>query len=153
MGARARQRKKRGVRAWHVLLVLAALVAGVWWSLDQPSHGRRDPRYFESVSLQEIRQRAERGDGPAQMELAERYCQGSGVEKNVFQCAEWHRKAATSGFGLAMLRLGDLYAAGDGFIKDKDAAAMWWRRAASTEDGKAGASSRLRTLNAGTGNR
>lgn len=146
-------RKKRGLRAWHVLLGLAAVVAGAWWWSGQPASGSRDPRYLEHVSLEEIRRRAESGNGPAQMELAERYCRGAGVQKNVFQCAEWHRKAANSGFGEAMLRLGDLYASGEGFIRDKDAAALWWRKAESTADGAAGASSRLRGMSAGAGGR
>jgi TPR repeat protein len=148
LAKKARKRKKRGVKAWQVLLALALLVAGIWWVSNQPSQDGRD---LQSVSQEEIKLRAERGDGTAQMELAKRYCEGSGVPKNVFQCAEWYRKAANGGNGLAMLRLGDLYTAGEGFIQDKDAAAMWWRKAEATAEGAAGASSRLRELNAGAG--
>lgn len=90
-----------------------------------------------------MKKRAGHGDRPAQIELAERFCQGRGVKKNIFQCAEWYRKAANLGSGVAMLRLGDLYATGKGFILDKEAAAMWWRKAASTTDGADGAKSRL----------
>lgn len=93
--------------------------------------------------ITKLKQRAEHGDRGALMELAERYCQGRDVKKNVFQCAEWYRKAANLGSGTAMLRLGDLYATGTGFILDKEAAAMWWRKAGSTADGADGAKSRL----------
>ena len=72
------------------------------------------------------------------------------MRKNIFQCAEWYRKAANLGSGIAMIRLGDLYATGDGFILDKDAAAMWWRKAESTVDGADGARSRFQRMNAGT---
>jgi hypothetical protein len=77
------------------------------------------------------------------LELAERYCEGRGVRKNRFQCAEWYRKAANLGSGVAMLRLGDMYATGEGFILDKEAALSWWRKASATADGADGASKRL----------
>jgi TPR repeat protein len=130
---------------------LAACCLGAWWWWAAPSRDRETRTAVERAALHEVRQRAERGDAPAQMELAERYCQGKGVRKNVFQCAEWYRKAANLGFGAAMLRLGDLYATGEGFILDKEAAGMWWRKAEATADGADGAKTRLRRLGVDTG--
>lgn len=127
--------------------MLAVCCLGAWWWWGTPSRERESRTAFEGAALREVRLRAERGDGPAQMELAERYCQGKGVRKNVFQCAEWYRKAANLGFGSAMLRLGDLYATGEGFILDKEAAGMWWRKAEATADAADGAKARLGRVN------
>lgn len=150
MAVKGRRRKKRRGRTWLAGVLLALLCAGVWWWSATPSRGPQDPAAAGQDGLRELRQRAEQGDETAQLELAESYCRGTGVRKNIFQCAEWYRKAANLGSGAAMLRLGDLYAAGEGFILDREAAAMWWRKAEVTEDGAAGAKSRLRKLTAGS---
>ena len=144
MRAKGRKGKRRGFRKWHGVALLALLCCGAWWWSDKPSHRKKDPLASGRAALQELKKRADLGDVPAQMELAQRHCAGQGVGKNVFQCAEWYRKAANLGNGIAMLRLGDLYAAGEGFILDKEAAAMWWRKAESTAEGADGAKSRLR---------
>jgi TPR repeat protein len=128
--------------------VLAAFCVGIWWLLDKPAHENGDAPAKERGAVTALKRRAERGDAAAQMELAESYCRGTGVRKNMFQCAEWYRKAANLGHGAAMLRLGDMYDTGEGFILDKEAAAMWWRKAESTADGAEGAKSRLRGTNA-----
>jgi len=120
-----RKRKKRGIRTWQVVVLSAIVCIGTWFWLTNSSGDKSAPRSDDRAGLQKTRQRAEQGDVPAQRELAERYCSGTGVKKNIFQCAEWYRKAANLGSGVAMLRLGDLYASGEGFILDKDAAAMW----------------------------
>lgn len=145
-GSKVRKRKNRGIRARHVLALVGIICIVAWWWPDKPSHERVDPASGERAAQRETQRRAERGDGPAQMELAERHCLGRGVRKNIFQCAEWYRKAANLGNGVAMLRLGDLYASGEGFILDKEAAAMWWRKAESTADGADGAKERLQRL-------
>jgi len=143
-----RKRKNRRIRTWLIVVLAVIVCIGAWrWSTNS-SDDKTDPRPTDRAGFQKTRQRAERGDLPAQLELAERFCSGKGVKKNIFQCAEWYRKAANLGSGIAMLRLGDLYAAGDGFILDKAAAAMWWHKAASTIDGAGGAKNRLQKLDA-----
>ena len=134
MAARARKRTSRRLRIWRVLVPVAALGIAIWWWAGTPSREQAPRIPGEQPALQNLQHRAERGDRPAQMELADKYCSGAGVKKNIFKCAEWYRKAANLGNGVAMLRLGDLYASGEGFILDKEAAAMWWRKAESTTD-------------------
>lgn len=142
-GRKGRRRAGRWSLKWRVIALAAVVCAGAWWWSAGSSRNEAERTSLGRVALNDLGLRAERGDVPAQMELAQRYCSGKGVGRNAFQCAEWYRRAANLGNGVAMLRLGDLYASGEGFILDKDAAALWWGKAAATADGAAGAKSRL----------
>jgi len=146
---KGRKRKKRGIHPWRIVVLVLIFGIGAWWWAGSSSHEPDDRKSGDPAALRALRKRAEREDIPAQIELAERFCSGKGVKKNVFQCAEWYRKAANLGSGTAMLRIGDLYASGEGFILDRDAAAMWWRKAESTADGADGAKRRLQGMKVG----
>jgi TPR repeat protein len=78
--------------------------------------------------------KAKDGDVIAQMEVADAYAKGLGVEKNPKEAVDWYRKAAEKGNADAQLALGNLLIGGKGVPKDSVEAAKWFLSAA--EQGK-----------------
>jgi TPR repeat protein len=88
----------------------------------------------ENARLEEAfkksRKAAEQGDSSAQLELAQKYLSGDGVEKNSEEAAKWFLKAASQGNVEAQVSLGWLYRRGDGVRKSDSEAIKWFQKAA-----------------------
>ena len=77
-----------------------------------------------------VRKSAESGDVEAQCNLADRYYNGSGVEKDYSKTVEWYVKAAEQGYASAQYNLGNMYYSGKGVEQDYAKAVEWYRKAA-----------------------
>ena len=80
--------------------------------------------------LERLRVAANRGSPRAQLELADMYTHGKGVERDPVQAAQLFRKAADRGHREAQTRLGWMYFRGNGMSRDYAAAEKWFRAAA-----------------------
>ena len=80
---------------------------------------------------------AEEGKFEAQLELAERYAIGDGVEQDYAQSAVWYERAAAAGDEGAQYELGWLYANGLGVERDLEAATRWYEAAAISGNAEA----------------
>ena len=90
-------------------------------------------------------QDAAAGDGNALFEIARRYTEGDGVDRNLETAATWYQKAAGLGHGPSQYRLGNFYEKGHGVTADTDKAAEWYSKAAAA--GNALAMHNLAVLN------
>jgi TPR repeat protein len=116
----AKARPKR-----HHLLgiaVLAVLAAGALWvSLRSigvlPKFGATQADQAQS-RMDLLRRTAERGEIPAQLELATRYRNGDGVARDDAQAVRWLQEAARLGSADAQYELGNAYADGRGVPRD-----------------------------------
>ena len=90
-----------------------------------------------SISLPLYADYEEPNDPNAMFDLALRYYNGDGVEKNPAEAAKWFRKAAYKGNTVAMYNLAWLYYDGDGVEKNHTEAVRWWRSAADRGDADA----------------
>src|SRR5262245_304891 len=70
------------------------------------------------VDVGSVRQRAEKGDVRAQIELGKLYTQGGPVTNSYAEAAKWFRLAADKGDPEGQTRLGELYEAGQGVEKN-----------------------------------
>ena len=103
------------------VLILAALVL-VNTATAQP---------LNSTELQQIIEKANRGDMQAQADLANRYhVGGGGVGQDVSKAAFWYKKLADNGVIEAQLTLGLMYIKGDGIEQDNTQALHWLTQAA-----------------------
>jgi TPR repeat protein len=75
-------------------------------------------------------ERAEAGDGDAELALAILYAKGEGVAQDYAAAARWFRGAAEKGAVRAQYDLGVLYERGRGVPVDYAQAAVWYRKAA-----------------------
>ena len=88
-----------------------------------------------TVSLDDLRIRAEAGDRSATRQLAEAYYLGrEGAEQNFSEAARWYTKLAQQGDVRAQTTLGLIYIRGYGVKKDATAAHRWWSLAAAAND-------------------
>jgi TPR repeat protein len=87
--------------------------------------------------IDDILAKAKAGDLVAQIQAAEMYATGQGIEKNSKEALAWYQKAAEQGNADAQLRLGELYVGGSGVPKSSKEAAKWFLLAAG--QGKAAA--------------
>ncbi|MGE0410104.1 MAG: hypothetical protein AB7P23_12705 [Amphiplicatus sp.] len=104
-----------------------------------------DPRalYFKSVAalktadsdaalqsaVSDLKQAAEAGHAPAQLQLGELYKLGQGVAQNPVEARRWYEKAALGGNVLAMHRMGVMAARGQGGSADQAEAVRWFEKA------------------------
>lgn len=84
-----------------------------------------------------LRMAASKGDAAAQFEVATRFAQGKGVDRNLVEAARWYKRAAALGLAPAQYRLGVFYERGRGLDKDLAQARLWYRRAAEQGNIKA----------------
>lgn len=94
--------------------------------------------------LQKLKEAAEQGDACMQGELAARYFNGYGVEKNTENADLWSRrafsgfkKAAEEGDARAQIQIGRYYLSGNCVQKDRQIALMWYKRAAEQGNNEA----------------
>jgi len=91
-----------------------------------------------------LRHAAANGDGAALFEVARRYTDGVGVERDLTRAAEWYEYSARTGFAPAQYRLGNFFEKGHGVAVDLKKAVLWYQRAA--EQGNALAMHNLAVL-------
>ena len=77
-----------------------------------------------------VQEKAEDGDGAAELELGLRYVRGYDGIRDVPLGVEWIRKAADRGIPQAEHELGALYLMGVGVPQSNETAALWFGRAA-----------------------
>jgi len=80
---------------------------------------------FETATLDQLRQMAERGDAEAQNALGLRYAQGDGVKLNEREAFRWFSKAAQQGNVPAQSKLGAFYYSGRGTAQNTPEAYFW----------------------------
>ncbi|MCH5292250.1 MAG: sel1 repeat family protein, partial [Treponema sp.] len=73
-------------------------------------------------NIQELIERAERGDAEAQNELGEMYYDGEGVEQDYDKAFDWFLKSAEQGNASAQMRLGFMYWCGEGVAQNYEKA-------------------------------
>ncbi|MGI9383501.1 MAG: peptidoglycan-binding protein [Methyloligellaceae bacterium] len=90
-----------------------------------------------SVGPISLRTAASKGDAAAQFEVATRFAEGKGVDRNYVEAARWYKRAAALGLAPAQYRLGAFYERGRGLKEDLGRARLWYRRAAEQGNIKA----------------
>lgn len=81
-------------------------------------------------SIAELKQRADKGDAGAQLDLGVMYDRGTGVPQDHAAAVRWYRKAAEQGNAQAQYNLGLMYRQGIGTPQDNVEALRWFRKAA-----------------------
>ena len=102
------------------------------------------------VNIEELRQKAEKGDSVAQTMLGVEYMKGEQVEKDLYKAIEWWKKAAEKGYAEAEYKLGVCYHFGFGIKKSHKLARYWYEKAANQQHKSAKVA--LKTLNEEDGN-
>lgn len=95
------------------------------------------------VSNKEIKERAERGDPDAQLQLGQRAFDN----RDFAEALKWYQLAASQGNVKAQKSMGVLYMTGNGVEKDIAKAVEWYRMAANQGDAEAQYSLGLRYVN------
>lgn len=99
-----------------------------------------------SIANQALRQAVAAGDPNALFEVARRYTDGDGVERDLGDAVRWYEMAANRGHAPSQYRLGNFHEKGHGVAQDLASAAMWYEKAAMA--GNALAMHNLGVLNA-----
>ena len=106
------------VRPRWALLLLFSFVAFLNWSASA-----------QTIEVDQIKAKAERGDVKSQITLATMYYRGQGVLQHFAEAAKWFRKAADQGDANASARLAVMFQRGEGVKQDAAEAAKWYRKA------------------------
>lgn len=112
-----------------------------------PRNGEPDA---PKLNIEELRQKAEKGDSVAQTMLGVEYMKGDQVEKDLDKAIEWWKKAAEKGYAEAEYKLGVCYHFGFGIKKSHKLARYWYEKAANQQHKSAKVA--LKTLNEEDGN-
>ena len=102
------------------------------------------------LNIEDLRQKAEKGDSVAQTMLGVEYMKGDQVEKDLDKAIEWWKKAAEKGYAEAEYKLGVCYHFGFGIKKSHKLARYWYEKAANQQHKSAKVA--LKTLNEEDGN-
>lgn len=102
------------------------------------------------LNIEELRQKAEKGDSVAQTMLGVEYMKGDQVEKDLGKAIEWWKKAAEKGYAEAEYKLGVCYHFGFCIKKSHKLARYWYEKAANQQHKSAKVA--LKTLNEEDGN-
>lgn len=86
------------------------------------------PERIENAAL---RQAAAKGDPRALFEIARRYTDGDGLDRDLSLAAQWYERAASRGYAPAQYRLGNFLEKGHGMPVDLPRSAQWYERAAT----------------------
>jgi TPR repeat protein len=111
-----------------VLLLLIATNQMLAQAPQAPTPGAADSPTNSAVT--NLLQKAEAGDGDAQVSLGKVYFEGRGVTQDFTEGVKWFRKAAEQGNADGQNNLGVAYVQGKGVPKDGREGATWYRRAA-----------------------
>ncbi len=90
-----------------------------------------------TLSFEEQKAKAEKGDADAQCWLGECYRKGKSVAKDMAEAFKWYRKAAEQGNADAQFWIGSSYYDGRCVAKDRTEAFKWYRKAAEQGNGPA----------------
>ena len=123
-----------GRKTFPILTLLLILLAGISvaipsWQYYSIIENRRPDHQARVV--QALQAKAEKGDAPAQFQLAKHYLSGQGTPVNLTNAFRWFSKAAEQGFTEAQCQLGVRYVQGEGTTKDYSASIPWFRQAAA----------------------
>ena len=91
----------------------------------------------EAITPVALRDAAGNGDPAAEFEVATRFGDGRGVQKDPHLAFVWYQRAAMHGFVPAQFRLGNLYEHGIGTAVDLQRSRIWYGRAAEQGHAKA----------------
>ena len=80
---------------------------------------------FETATIEQLRQMADKGDPAAQNALGLRYATGEGVKLKESEALLWFTKAAERGYVPAQSKLGSIYFSGRGVPQDYNRAYFW----------------------------
>jgi hypothetical protein len=86
--------------------------------------------------VEEIKQRAAKGDADAQNKLGSAYFNSDGLPKDPAEAVKWWKKSAEQGNAAAQCNLGMAYYWGDGVTKNKELAKMWYQKSADQGDSR-----------------
>jgi localization factor PodJL len=100
----------------------------------EPVKGPVPPQALGPLSL---RKAASEGDAAAQYEIAIRYLEGKGTERDPKMAAEWLERAARAGLAPAQYRLAAMYERGVGIEKSIERSRGWYAAAAERGNVKA----------------
>lgn len=81
-----------------------------------------------------LRDKAEKGNATAQVNLGNLYANGEGVPQDFAEAERWYRKSADQGNAIAQFYLGYMYANGQGVPVNYAEAMRWYRQAADQGD-------------------
>lgn len=115
-----------------------------------PATPRRGEHEAPKLNIEELRQKAEKGDSVAQTMLGVEYMKGDQVEKDLDKAIEWWKKAGEKGYAEAEYKLGVCYHFGFGIKKSHKLARYWYEKAANQQHKSAKVA--LKTLNEEDGN-
>ncbi|MBW1636226.1 MAG: sel1 repeat family protein [Deltaproteobacteria bacterium] len=99
------------------------------------------PLFALGLSIDQLRQSADKGNPVAQYKLANSFFNGRGIVRNKTEALAWYMKAAENGYINAQYRLGVIYQTGNGAPKNYKKALSWYLKAAAM--GYAGAQNNL----------
>ena len=85
----------------------------------------------------DLRERAQAGDPVAQFNMAVRYAEGIGVQRDYLEAAKWYGAAADQGDAPAQFNLGLMFYQGTGLPKNLDYAYALFGLAAAQGDARA----------------
>jgi predicted aspartyl protease len=91
-------------------------------------------RGVDSLTVQDYKEKAEKGSAAHQFNLGLLYDEGRGVEQNSTEAVKWFQKAALQGERNAERELADHYYAGRGVAQNYVAAVRWYWKAAAEGD-------------------
>lgn len=99
----------------------------------EPSPAPKKPKTI----IEELQEKAAKGDAEAQFKLGWAYRQGNGVPQSDSDAVKWYLKAAEQGHCNAQYNLGCSYHFGNGVGKDYAEAVKWYKKAADQGDSDA----------------
>jgi TPR repeat protein len=98
----------------HCKIVMGQVILGVLLTafLAVVGHTSEPPKIDASMSLDQLKSMAEKGNTDAMLEFGERLIQGQGTEVNIDEGLQWLQKAADAGNHQAWYDLGFVYSNG-----------------------------------------
>ena len=100
--------------------LLAVMLTGLFALVSLPALG--------NTNLEQLKQKAERGEAKSQLELGYRYFHGNETTKDLTQAIDWFRRAAEQGYTPAEYVLGLRYMNGEGVPQDYAQAVIWYKK-------------------------
>lgn len=124
----------------RIAVLIAAVITLVGCGQQNDSAQQSSPSVAKETDsiLDALKKAAETGDAKSQWDLARRYTQGNGVDRNFKSALEWATKAAEGGNVDAMTALAWSYKTGDEVVsRDEEKSKSWMKKAADAGDAEA----------------
>ena len=87
--------------------------------------------FGQAGALSDLHTQAEQGNAEAQFMVASLYADGTVLEQDLVEAAEWYRRSAEQGFAQSFIPLAQAYLAGEGVPQDFVSAHLWFNIAAA----------------------